>query len=159
MLFLSPRTVNSSLSRNPFCRHATPGTLLARQAIIFCNNKQIFPESFHFENDEQNIEPGGQAVTIQWFEPSPTKVHQDEDEMLALYPTPQPSKFKMSDAVTESRLTRENYKARLHALLFLEEMSQYKVSCIICIQRLESINVKFDRNLFGCQFCKVFWLA
>ena len=71
----------------------------------------------------------GQAnkEAIQWFEPSPAKVHWDEDEMLSLYPTPQPSKFKMSDAVTQSRLTRENYKARLHALLYIEEMSQYKV--------------------------------
>ena len=36
----------------------------------------------------------------------------------------------MSDAVTQSRLTRENYKARLHALLYIEEMSQYKVKQI-----------------------------
>ena len=103
----------------------------------------------------------GQAAreAIQWFEPSLAKVHWDEDEMLSLYPTPQPSKFKMSDAVTQSRLTRENYKARLHALLYIEEMSQYKVNIeyhLVTLLQLWSINIKFDRNFSACQFHKVF---
>ena len=99
----------------------------------------------------------GQA--IHRFEPRPAKVHRDEDEMLSLYPTPQPSKFKMSDAVTQSRLTRENYKARLHALLYIEEMSQYKVNFEfhrVTLLQLWSINIKFDRNFSACQFHKVF---
>jgi len=60
------------------------------------------------------------------FEPTPPKVHKDEEALLSRYPAPQPSKFEMSNAVTEPQLTRENYKDRMHQLLYIEEMSQFQ---------------------------------
>lgn len=61
------------------------------------------------------------------FDPPPPKVHKDENELLSKYPPPQPSKFQISPVVTQSNLTRENYKERMHQLLSIEEMSQYQV--------------------------------
>jgi len=66
------------------------------------------------------------------FDPAPAKVHKDEDNLLSSYPSPFPSTFKMAPCVTEANLTKENYKERLHQLLFIEEMSQF--------QALESFN-------------------
>jgi len=68
----------------------------------------------------------GASSDIVSFDPPLAKVHADEDKLLSQYPSPQPSTFKMSDGVTQSNLTRENYKERLHQLLFIEEMSQYQ---------------------------------
>ena len=61
------------------------------------------------------------------FDPAPAKVHKDEDNLLSSYPSPKPSTFKMAPCVTEANLTKENYKERLHQLLFIEEMSQFQV--------------------------------
>ena len=61
------------------------------------------------------------------FDPPPPKVNRYEDELLSKYPPPQPSKFSISPVVTQSNLTRENYKERMHQLLSIEEMSQYQV--------------------------------
>ena len=61
------------------------------------------------------------------FDPAPAKVHKDEDNLLSSYPSPLPSTFKMAPCVTEANLTKENYKERLHQLLFIEEMSQFQV--------------------------------
>ena len=61
------------------------------------------------------------------FDPPPPKVHRDEEKLLSKYPPPQPSKFQISPVVTQSNLTRENYKERMHQLLSIEEMSQYQV--------------------------------
>ena len=72
----------------------------------------------------------GAGADIVAFDPPMTVVHADEDNLLSQYPSPQPSTFQMSDGVTQSALTRENYKERLHQLLFIEEMSQYQVSTV-----------------------------
>ena len=61
------------------------------------------------------------------FDPAPAKVHKDEDNLLSSYPSPLPSTFEMAPCVTEANLTKENYKERLHQLLFIEEMSQFQV--------------------------------
>ena len=62
------------------------------------------------------------------FEPlPPQKVHRNDADLLSKYPAPQPSKFKISPVLTQSNLTRENYKERMHQLLSIEEMSQYQV--------------------------------
>ena len=60
------------------------------------------------------------------FDPAPPKLHPDEDELFSRYPPPQPSKFLMSAQLLEPALTMENYKERLHQLLYIEEMGQYK---------------------------------
>ena len=62
------------------------------------------------------------------FEPLPAqKVHRNEADLLSKYPAPQPSKFKISPVLAQSNLTRENYRERMHQLLYIEEMDQYQV--------------------------------
>ena len=85
---------------------------------------QSIKETILQTSDPWDADP---SLDIVQFEPPPPKVHDDEDELSSKYPAPQPSKFKMSAAVAEANLTRENYKERLHQLLFIEEMSQYQV--------------------------------
>ena len=85
---------------------------------------QSIKETILQTSDPWDADP---SLDIVQFEPQPPKVHDDEDELSSKYPAPQPSKFKMSAAVAEANLTRENYKERLHQLLFIEEMSQYQV--------------------------------
>ena len=85
---------------------------------------QSIKETILQTSDPWDADP---SLDIVQFEPPPPKVHDDEDELSSKYPAPQPSKFKMSAAVAEPNLTRENYKERLHQLLFIEEMSQYQV--------------------------------
>ena len=58
------------------------------------------------------------------FEPAVPAAHDDEEELAAAYPAPQPSKFDMTEAVMESHLSPLNYTERLHQLLYIEEMSQ-----------------------------------
>jgi len=59
------------------------------------------------------------------FEPAPPKVQNDEDALLAKYPIPQPYSLKLTKVVGES-LSLENYRARFHQLLYMEEISQYQ---------------------------------
>jgi len=90
---------------------------------------------FSHDSDVQSVKESILFISDLWdstnsdiirFQPTPPKVHKDEEEMLAKYPMPQPSKFNMSEAVTEQLLTRENYKERMHQLLYIEEMSQFQ---------------------------------
>jgi len=90
---------------------------------------------FSHDSDVQSVKESILFISDLWdstnsdlvhFEPTPPKVHKDEEELLSKYPAPQPSKFEMSDAVTELRLTRDNYKERMHQLLYIEEMSQFQ---------------------------------
>ncbi|KAI4471147.1 dna2/nam7 helicase family [Holotrichia oblita] len=44
-----------------------------------------------------------------------------------MYPCPRPETFALSQTtVTERKLTRHNYKARIHELLYIEEMARYE---------------------------------
>eukprot|EP00090_Calanus_glacialis_P043171 TRINITY_DN7638_c0_g1_i1.p1 TRINITY_DN7638_c0_g1~~TRINITY_DN7638_c0_g1_i1.p1 ORF type:complete len:1395 (-),score=231.54 TRINITY_DN7638_c0_g1_i1:680-4864(-) len=90
---------------------------------------------FSHDSDVQSVKESILFISDLWdstnsdlvhFEPTPPKVHQDEKELLSAYPAPQPSKFEMSDAVTGLQLTRDNYKERMHQLLYIEEMSQFQ---------------------------------
>lgn len=51
-----------------------------------------------------------------------------ENELLAAYPPPSPATFTLTQAtVSEKRPTRNNYRARMHELLFVEEMARYEL--------------------------------
>lgn len=56
----------------------------------------------------------------------PYNLENDSDkEFLKLYPCPQANTLTLSHAtVTEKRLTRNNYRARMHELLYIEEMAR-----------------------------------
>ena len=50
----------------------------------------------------------------------------DEDmELLEKYPPPMASQFSVSDALHDPEVTKENYKERMHDLLYIEEMAQF----------------------------------
>ena len=60
------------------------------------------------------------------FAPAATGGDSEEDERcLARYPAPQPSSFQITESVLEPRLTEANYRARMHQLLYIEEMAQF----------------------------------
>ena len=51
-----------------------------------------------------------------------------ESELIAAYPPPSPVTFTLTQAtVSEKRPTRNNYRARMHELLFVEEMARYEL--------------------------------
>ncbi|CAH1397953.1 unnamed protein product [Nezara viridula] len=51
-----------------------------------------------------------------------------ESELLAAYPPPSPVTFTLTQAtVSEKRPTKNNYRARMHELLFVEEMARYEL--------------------------------
>lgn len=59
-----------------------------------------------------------------------------EAELVAAYPAPSPDTFTLTQAtVTEKRPTRNNYRARMHELLFVEEMARYELVNIVLIFR------------------------
>jgi len=59
------------------------------------------------------------------FEPAISIDNLEDEVILKKYPAPQPSKFKITDAVLQPRLTETNYKLRMHQLLYIEEMAQF----------------------------------
>ena len=85
------------------------------------------------ESDFQSIKESIISISDPWdstnseivkFEPALPQANPDEEELLAAFPAPQPSKFDMTEAVMETHLSPLNYSARLHQLLNIEEMSQ-----------------------------------
>lgn len=50
-----------------------------------------------------------------------------EQELLTSYPMPRADTFSLTQStVTEKKLTRNNYRARMHELLCVEEMARYE---------------------------------
>ena len=85
------------------------------------------------ESDLQSVRESIISISDPWdstnseiakFEPALPQSNPDEEELLAAFPAPQPSKFDMTEAATESHLSPINYSERLHQLLYIEEMSQ-----------------------------------
>ncbi len=68
----------------------------------------------------------GTNSTIIDFTP-PLNASSPEDSILyAKYPTPQPKTFKLSKSVFEPTLTSQNYRQRMHDMLYIEEMAQFE---------------------------------
>ena len=85
------------------------------------------------ESDLQSVRESIISISDPWdatnseiakFEPALPQSSPDEEELLSTFPAPQPSKFDMTEAATESHLSPLNYTERLHQLLYIEEMSQ-----------------------------------
>ena len=55
----------------------------------------------------------------------PYLLDKDEEGMLVEYPPPLASKFAATRALLDTSLTKENYRTRLHDLLYIEEMAQF----------------------------------
>ncbi|CAL1275056.1 unnamed protein product [Larinioides sclopetarius] len=66
-------------------------------------------------------------VTVIPFENLPYPIGEQEKNLLACYPPPSGQKFTMTQNAMESALTENNYCARQHELLNIEEMSQYEL--------------------------------
>lgn len=49
----------------------------------------------------------------------------DEEELLARFPAPMATKFTASPTLLQPKLTPENYRTRMHHLLYIEEMAQF----------------------------------
>jgi hypothetical protein len=60
------------------------------------------------------------------FDPPSLKLSPEDDALVKAYPPPQPSKFRVTQNVLESQLTKHNYRGRLHELLYIEEMAQFE---------------------------------
>ncbi|KAF8795213.1 putative helicase with zinc finger domain like protein [Argiope bruennichi] len=66
-------------------------------------------------------------VTVIPFENRPYPIGEQEKNLLSCYPPPSGQKFTMTQNAMESTLTENNYCARQHELLNIEEMSQYEL--------------------------------
>jgi len=62
--------------------------------------------------------------------PTPAAIAKDserERDLLSAYPSPRGDTFALTQStVTEKKLTRNNYRARMHELLCVEEMARYE---------------------------------
>ena len=75
------------------------------------------------------------------FDP-PVHIPPDEDKYLyQRYPMPQPNSFKPTKNVIEPSLTKQNYKSRMHELLYIEEMAQF--------EQVSQFNVKTTLSLIS----------
>ncbi|GIY93821.1 probable helicase with zinc finger domain [Caerostris extrusa] len=66
-------------------------------------------------------------VSVIPFENRPYPIGEQEKNLLACYPPPSGQKFTMTQNAMEVALTENNYCARQHELLNIEEMSQYEL--------------------------------
>ncbi|KFM82919.1 putative helicase with zinc finger, partial [Stegodyphus mimosarum] len=81
-------------------------------------------------------------VTVVPFENRPYSLGDQEECLLSCYPAPNGAKFTVTQSVLEPVLTKNNYTARQHELLCIEEMAQYEL--------LSRYNVKAHLNLTSC---------
>ena len=60
------------------------------------------------------------------FDPPSQKLSAEDEILVKAYQPPQPSKFRVTQNVLDQQLTKQNYRGRLHELLFIEEMAQFE---------------------------------
>ena len=65
-----------------------------------------------------------------------------QDELiLKKYPAPKPAKFHVTQNVVDAHLTKQNYRGRMHELLYIEEMAQFaNVSEFNVVCRLQLVS-------------------
>ncbi|XP_054723440.1 probable helicase with zinc finger domain, partial [Uloborus diversus] len=81
-------------------------------------------------------------VTVVPFENRPYSLGEREECLLTCYPAPNGNKFTVTQSVMEPTITKNNYCARQHELLYIEEMAQYEL--------LSRYNVKALLNVTSC---------
>jgi hypothetical protein len=52
-------------------------------------------------------------------------VDEEEQRLMDMYPAPTASRFILTSGLLDGALTAENYRQRMHELLYIEEMAQY----------------------------------
>ncbi|XP_022239741.1 probable helicase with zinc finger domain isoform X2 [Limulus polyphemus] len=67
---------------------------------------------------------------------------EDERGLLNLYPPPHTTKFVVTQSIMEPALTQNNYKNRMHDLLFIEELAQCEV--------ISRFNITAQMKLTSC---------
>lgn len=55
----------------------------------------------------------------------PSHLSEDNEQLVMKYPAPFGSDFTVSRVLLEPSLTADNYRARMHDLLYVEEIAQY----------------------------------
>ena len=60
------------------------------------------------------------------FTPPLAKPPAQDESILKKYPAPKPTKFRPTQNVIDAQLTKQNYRGRIHELLFIEEMAQFE---------------------------------
>ena len=65
------------------------------------------------------------SAIVDAFDPPLARPNPDDAALIARFPHPQPKAFRLPPAAAEPCLTRANYKARMHGLLAVEELSQF----------------------------------
>jgi len=50
---------------------------------------------------------------------------EDNEQLMSTYPAPLGSDFRISQVLLEPTLTADNYRTRMHDLLYVEEIAQY----------------------------------
>lgn len=64
--------------------------------------------------------------------PVATTDNDREKELLLAYPMPRADTFALTQStISEKKLTRNNYRARMHELLCVEEMARYEQVCLL----------------------------
>ena len=59
------------------------------------------------------------------FTPPLAKPPVQDELILKKYPSPKPQKFQATQNVVDTQLTKQNYRGRMHELLYIEEMAQF----------------------------------
>ena len=57
----------------------------------------------------------------------PTHLSEDTEQLMKRYPAPYGSDFRISQVLLEPVVTANNYWARMHELLYVEEIAQYAI--------------------------------
>ena len=63
------------------------------------------------------------CFSMDWCRPS--HLSEDNERLMQQYPAPFGSDFRVSPVLLEPTLTADNYRARMHDLLYVEEIAQY----------------------------------
>jgi len=55
----------------------------------------------------------------------PAHLSEDVEQLMKRYPAPCDSSFRISQVLLEPAATADNYRARMHELLYVEEIAQH----------------------------------
>jgi hypothetical protein len=108
------------------CVDVVPVTDVDRMKEI--RKELVLSTAERWDTTNAEIVPFSSPVTP--MVPTPAAVAKDserERDLLNAYPSPRADTFALTQStVTEKKLTRNNYRARMHELLCVEEMARYE---------------------------------
>lgn len=84
----------------------------------------------------------------------PSHLSEDNELLMKRFPTPLGSPFRISPVLLESTFTAANYRARMHDLLYVEEIAQYANISRSAL----SVFVTNDISLQSIFLCAFLWI-